>query len=344
MRMLKRRNFLKLAGSTAALMLAAARRAVAADPGDGTVPPGPSSGQVPRRVLGHTGEQVSIVGIGGHHLGRALVEESESIRIVRTALDNGVNFLDNSWDYNDGKSETRVGKALRDGYRGKAFVMTKIDGRDKATATRQIDESLRRLQTDRIDLMQFHEVIRMNDPDRIFASGGAIEAMLEAKRAGKLRYIGFTGHKSPQIHLHMLATADKHGFTFDAVQMPLNVMDAHFDSFEALVLPALVQRHIGVLGMKTMGDGNFLRSGVITPAECLHYSMNLPTSVVITGCDSMRILEQALDAARTFRPMSGSERDALLSKTEKIAASGGFELYKTSQTFDSTSTHPEWLG
>jgi predicted aldo/keto reductase-like oxidoreductase len=342
--MIERRNFLKVAGSIAALLLATARRASAADRSGGPAHAGSSSGEIPRRALGHTGEQVSIVGIGGHHLGRALVDESESIRIVRTALDSGVNFLDNSWDYNDGASEMRVGKALRDSYRDKAFLMTKIDGRDKASAIEQIDDSLRRLQTDRIDLVQFHEVIRMNDPDRIFASGGAIEAMLDAKKAGKLRFIGFTGHKSPQIHLHMLETADKYGFSFDTVQMPLNVMDAHFDSFETLVLPLLVQRHIGVLAMKTMGDGNFLRSGVLTPLECLHYSMNLPTNVVITGCDSMRILEQALDAGRTFHPMSDAERDALLAKTAKIAAAGGFELYKTSQTFDSTSTHPEWLG
>lgn len=342
--MIERRNFLKLAGSTGAVVLAMARRVFAADQGEAPRHTKPSKGPIPRRTLGKTGERVSIVGVGGHHLGRALVEESESIRIVRTALDSGANFLDNSWDYNDGESEIRVGKALRDGYRDKAFLMTKIDGRDKASAAKQIDDSLRRLQTDRIDLMQFHEVIRMNDPDRIFASGGAIEAALDAKKAGKLRYIGFTGHKSPQIHLHMLRTAGSHGFTFDTVQMPLNVMDAHFDSFEHLVLPVLVQRDIGVLGMKAMGDGNFLHSGVLTPIECLHYSMNLPTSVVITGCDSMRILEQALDAARTFRPMEDTARDALLAKTETIAASGGFELYKTSQTFDSTSTHPEWLG
>jgi predicted aldo/keto reductase-like oxidoreductase len=342
--MIERRNFLKFAGASAAVGFAMVRRVFGAAPSDAPGQIGPSKGAIPRRTLGKTGERLSIVGIGGHHLGRVLVEESESIRIVRTALDNGVNFLDNSWDYNDGESEVRVGKALRDRYRDKAFLMTKIDGRDKVSAAKQIDDSLRRLQTDRIDLVQFHEVIRMNDPDRIFASGGAIEAALDAKKAGKLRYIGFTGHKSPKIHLHMLQTADRYGFTFDTVQMPLNVMDAHFDSFEQMVLPELVTRRIGVLAMKTMGDGNFLRSGVVTPVECLHYSMNLPTSVVITGCDSMRILEQALDAARTFSPLSNAQREALLAKTEKIAASGGFELYKTSQTFDSTSAHPEWLG
>jgi len=171
-----------------------------------------------------------------------------------------------------------------------------------------------------------------------------MEAALDAKKAGKLRYLGFTGHKSPQIHLHMLETASKNGFTFDTVQMPLNVMDAHFDSFEKLVLPVLVEKNIGVLAMKTMGDGNFLRSGVITPIECLHYSMSLPSSVVITGCDSMRILDQALNAARSFKPMSESARADILAKTAKIAGSGSFELYKTTQTFDGTSANPQWLG
>ena len=285
-----------------------------------------------------------MVGIGGHHIGRAAVAEAEAIRIVRTALDNGINFLDNCWDYNDGVSEVRMGKALRDGYRDKAFLMTKIDGRDKATAARQIDESLKRLQTDRIDLLQFHEIIRMDDPDRVFAPGGAIEAAVEAQKARKIRYIGFTGHKSPEIHLHMLKIAEQHSFKFDAVQMPLNVMDAHFDSFEKNVLPVLVEKKIGVLGMKSMGDGNILRSGVVTPIECLHYGMNLPTSVVITGCDSMKILEQAMDAARTFQPMSESARQALLDRTAGVAKGGTLELYKTSSSFDSTAAHPEWLG
>jgi len=298
---------------------------------------------IPYRTLGRSKEKVSLIGLGGYHLGNQ-ADPQESIRIIRTGLDEGVNFLDNCWDYNNGQSEIRMGKALRDGYREKAFVMTKIDGRTKESAAKQIDESLRRLQTDRIDLVQFHEVIRMNDPERIFAPGGGMEAALDAKKAGKLRYLGFTGHKSPQIHLHMLETASKNGFTFDTVQMPLNVMDAHFDSFEKLVLPVLVEKNIGVLAMKTMGDGNFLRSGVITPIECLHYSMSLPSSVVITGCDSMRILDQALNAARSFAPMSESARADLLAKTAKIAGSGSFELYKTTQTFDGTSANPQWLG
>jgi predicted aldo/keto reductase-like oxidoreductase len=298
---------------------------------------------IPRRTLGRTGEKVSVVGLGGYHLGMQK-DEQESIRIIRTALDSGINFLDNSWDYNDGQSEIRMGKALRDGYRQKAFLMTKIDGRTKKAASDQIEESLRRLQTDHVDLMQFHEVIRDTDAARVFAEGGGMEAVVEARKQGKLRYIGFTGHKSPDIHLKMLETAFAHGFTFDTVQMPLNVMDAHFDSFEKKVLPVLVKHQIGVLGMKSMGDKLILNSKTVTPVECLHYAMNLPTSVVITGCDSMEILQQALEAARSFQPMSAPEVSSLLAKTATAAAKGEFERYKTSHDFDSTVQNPEWLG
>ncbi len=237
-----------------------------------------------------------------------------------------------------------MGNALRDGYRQKAFLMSKIDGRTKAAAASQINESLRRLQTDRIDLLQFHEVIRDTDPDRIFAKGGAMEAVLEAQKAGRIRLIGFTGHKSPDIHLKMLATAKKHDFTFDAVQMPLNVMDAHYDSFEKKVLPVLVKEDIGVLGMKPMGDHFILESKTVTAVECLHYPMNLPTSVVITGCDSMEILNQALSAARSFRPMNSNEVAALLAKTTQASQSGKYELYKTTHHFDGTYANPQWLG
>ncbi len=296
----------------------------------------------PRRTLGHTGEQVSILGVGGYHLGRP--SEQEAIRIVRTALDNGMNFLDNCWDYNDGVSEQRMGKALRDGYRQKAFLMTKVDGRDAKTATKQLDDSLKRLQTDHLDLLQFHEIIRMNDAERIFASGGALEAVVKARSAGKLRYIGFTGHKSPHIHKHMLEVADQHKFTFDTVQMPLNVMDTHYESFAKIVLPILQEKNIGVLGMKPMGDPFILHSGEVTPIECLRYSLSLPTSVVITGCDSMPILQQALDVAHSFKPLSEAERVSLLKKTAEAAKSGEFELYKTSHHFDGTYHHPEWLG
>jgi uncharacterized protein len=299
---------------------------------------------VPYRTLGRSGEKVSMVGIGGYHLGKPDQTTEESVGIIRTALNEGINFLDNCWDYNGGESELRMGKALRDGYRQKAFLMTKIDGRNRATAAKQIDDSLRRLQTDHVDLLQFHEVIRDTDPDRIFATGGALEAVLEAKKAGKLRYIGFTGHKSPDIHLKMLATACAHQFTFDAVQMPLNVMDYHFDSFEAKVLPVLQKQNIGVLGMKPMGDHFILQSKTVSAVECLHYSMNLPTSVVITGCDSLEILQQALNAARSFQPMGKQEVATLLAKTGKAAQSGQFEMYKTSHHFDGTYQNPQWLG
>jgi predicted aldo/keto reductase-like oxidoreductase len=298
---------------------------------------------IPYRTLGRSGEQVSLVGLGGYHLGKQ-TDPQESIHIIRTGLDEGINFLDNCWDYNGGESEIRMGNALRDGYRQKAFLMSKIDGRTKAAATSQINESLRRLETDRIDLLQFHEVIRDTDPDRIFAEAGGMEAVLEAQKAGKIRYIGFTGHKSPDIHLKMLTTASKHGFTFDAVQMPLNVMDAHFNSFENKVLPFLLKHDIGVLGMKPMGDHVILESKTATPVECLHYAMNLPTSVVITGCDSLPILQQALQAARSFQPLSASEVAALLTKTAKAAEAGQFELYKTSHQFDGTYANPQWLG
>src|ERR1700752_773116 len=271
---------------------------------------------IPYRPLGRTGEKVSLVGLGGYHLARQS-DTAESIRIIRTGLDEGVNFLDNCWDYNGGESEIRMGKALRDGYRQKAFLMTKIDGRNKAAAA-QISESLRRLQTDRIDLLQFHEVIRDSDPDRIF-SEGAMEVVMEAQKAGKVRFIGFTGHKSPDIHLKMLATASKHGFRFDAVQMPLNVMDAHFNSFEKRVLPVLTENGIGGLGMKPMGDHIILDSKTATATECLYYSMNLPTSLVIPGCDSMPILQQALHAARSFQPLDSSHVASLLAKTSKAA-------------------------
>ena len=295
------------------------------------------------RTLGHTGEKVSIVGLGGYHIGMQK-DVSESVRIIRTALDNGINFLDNCWDYNDGQSEIRMGDALQNGYRAKAFLMTKIDGRDKNTATQQIEQSLKRLRTGHIDLLQFHEVIRLSDPDKIFGPGGGMEAALAAKKAGKIRYIGFTGHKNPEVHLKMLHTAFAHHFTFDAVQMPLNVMDAHFESFQKKVLPVLVEHHIGVLGMKSMGDTNILASKTVTPVECLHYAMNLPTSVVITGCDSMPILQQALNAARDFRPLSEQQVNAILAKTAKAAQNGRFEPYKVTHDFDGTYQNPQWLG
>jgi len=296
------------------------------------------------RVLGSTGERVSAIGLGGFHLASEKVDESLSMRIVRTAIDHGITFMDNCWDYNDGASEIRMGKALRDGYREKVFLMTKIDGRSKKAAAKQLDESLRRLQVDHIDLVQHHEVIRYEDPHRIFHEEGANAALVAAREAGKLRFIGFTGHKDPRIHLYMLEVAVAHGFMFDAVQMPLNVMDAHYRSFEKQVLPYLVEHDIGVLGMKSMADGILLETNTVTPIECLHYALNLPTSVVITGIDSLEILDQALEAVRTFRPLSEENVRSVLARTAQVASSGEFEPFKTTSGFDGTAEHPEWLG
>ena len=300
--------------------------------------------EMPYRMLGRTGERVSAIGLGGWHVGLTRVPEALAIRLVRSAIDRGINFLDNSWDYNEGASEMRMGMALRDGYRQKAFLMTKIDGRSRAEAARQLDESLQRLKTDYIDLVQHHEVLRFEDPHRIFDEEGAHAALLDARQAGKLRFIGFTGHKDPQVHLHMLDVAAEHGFTFDTVQMPLNVMDAHYRSFARLVVPELVKRSIGVLGMKSMGNGIILRSGTVSAIECLHYALNLPTSVVITGIDNQEVLDQAFEAARTFQPMTEADVEALLARTANAARRGEFELFKTSSIFDSTTTNPEWMG
>jgi predicted aldo/keto reductase-like oxidoreductase len=296
------------------------------------------------RELGWTGEKVSAIGIGGWHLGLKTVDEPLAIRIVRTAVDRGITFMDNSWDYNDGASEQRMGKALRDGYRDKVFLMTKIDGRSKKEAAKQVEESLKRLQTDVIDLVQHHEVIRFEDPHRIFDEEGANGALVEAQKAGKMRYIGFTGHKDPEVHVHMLRVAKENGFRLASAQMPLNVMDAHYRSFAKVVLPELVKENIGVLGMKAMANGIILKSKTVSPIECLHYALNLPTSVVITGVDSMEILEQAFAAVRTFCPMSTEQVNAILAKTAKAASRGEFEPFKTSSIFDSTAKNPEWLG
>jgi uncharacterized protein len=313
---MNRRQFLKAAGA-AILPITILDRHVSAGVDD-----------MPYRTLGHTGEKVSIVGLGGDHIGRPDVTEEESQRIVRTAIDNGINFMDNCWCYHSGQSELRMGRALRDGYRQKVFLMTKLDARDAKSATMQLDESLKRLETSHIDLIQFHAVSRMDEPREIFASGGALEGVLKARTAGKVRYIGFTGHRSPEFHLHMLDTAFKNNFMFDAVQMPLNVMDAHYDSFAKLVLPVLLQHNIGVLGMKPLGGHAILRSKIVNAPECLRYAMSLPTSVVITGCDSMVILQQALNVARGFRPMTREERTALLGRTAPLAGKGEFEPYK----------------
>jgi aryl-alcohol dehydrogenase-like predicted oxidoreductase len=300
-------------------------------------------GHMRYRLLGRTGEEVSVIGLGGHHIGRQR-QEKESTRIIRAAVDAGITLMDNCWDYHDGGSEIRMGKALRDGYRGRVFLMTKIDGRTRSAAAEQIDQCLRRLQTDVIDLLQHHEVIRLEDPDRIFAEGGAQEAVVAAKKAGKVRFIGFTGHKDPLVHLRMLDVAREHGFRFDAVQMPINVMDAHFRSFERHVLPVAVKEGIGVLAMKAMGDGLVLTSKTATPVECLHYAMSLPVSCVITGIDSMEILGQDLDVVRTFRRLTARQKRELLGRTAEAASRGAFEGFKTTNGFDGTARNPAWLG
>ena len=295
------------------------------------------------RKLGRSGEKISAIGLGGYHIGSVETEDG-SIRLIRTAIDRGITFMDNCWDYHNGKSEVWMGKALRDGYRDKVFLMSKIDGQTRAAAARQIDESLQRLQTDRVDLMQFHEMIRPEDPERVFGKGGAMEAMQAAKQAGKVRCIGFTGHKDPKIHLKMLEAGEARGFRFDAVQMPLNVMDAHYRSFEREVLPRLVENEIGVLGMKPLGSGLILKSGKANAIECLHYALNLPTSTVITSIESMKILDQALEAVRTFEPMGQEKVEKLLARTEEAADTGEFELFKNTTRFDGTVQNPQWLG
>ena len=331
-----RRQFVKSAAAAASIVSLASLL-----PAEETTPA--SNGMIYRK-LGRTGERVSAIGLGGYHLGQKTLDESESIRLIHQAIDRGINFLDNCWDYNGGISEERMGKALASGYRGKVLLMTKLDGRTKAEAARQIDESLRRMQTDRIDLMQIHEVIRMEDPDRVFAAGGAMEALNEAKKAGKIRYIGFTGHKDPLVHLRMLEEARKRSVHFDAVQMPLNVMDAHFRSFGHEVLPVLVREGIAPLGMKAFGDRIILDSKTVTPIEGLHYCLNLPVAVQIAGIDSQQVLDQAFEAVKTFKPMSQAQVSGMLEKTREAAQAGRFELYKTSAHFDGTAANPKWLG
>ena len=360
---MKRREFLAVGAAAAALMRSKqihAEQAPAAAPQSHStnasssqaaarIPrithPGTMKGEMLYRDLGATGEQVSTIGLGGSHLGKADLQEDEAIRLIHEGLDRGINFLDNSWDYNEGRSEERVGKALsQSGYRQKAFVMTKIDGRTKEVATNQINDSLRRLKVDHIDLLQHHEVIRFDDPDRIFNEGGAMEAVVAARQAGKVRFIGFTGHKDPHIHLYMLDVAQKHGFHFDTVQMPINIMDAHFRSFSQLVVPEAVRQHIGVLGMKSFGNGVILKSGAVQPIDCLHYSLNLPISVLITGVDSKMLLDQAFAAVKSFQPMDEAAVASLIGKTEQVAVNGKYELFKTTSHFDTTARHPDWLG
>jgi uncharacterized protein len=338
--MMDRRNFLTSAAAAASAVSGPPLLASLL----GAEESSPASNGMIYRTLGRTGERVSAIGLGGYHMGKPELAEQDAIRLMQEAADRGITFFDNCWDYNNGTSELRMGKALAGAYRSKVFLMTKIDGRTREAASAQIDQSLERLKTDHVDLMQFHEVIRLEDPDRIFAEGGAMEAMLDAKKAGKVRYIGFTGHKDPYVHLRMLDIARQHGFHFDSVQMPLNVMDAHFRSFGHQVLPVLVREGIAPLGMKCFGDHFILGSQTIKPLEGLHYCLNLPIAVQITGIDRPEILDQAFAATESFRPMSAAEVAALLERTEKAAVDGRYELYKTTSHFDGTAHNPQELG
>ncbi|MDT5157383.1 MAG: hypothetical protein QOC99_3278 [Acidobacteriota bacterium] len=290
-----------------------------------------NSGEIPRRKLGHTGVEVSALALGGSHLGE-VKSVREATRIVHEAIDAGLTFMDNAWEYHEGRSEELMGKAL-EGLREKVFLMTKVcsHGRDKRTALRQLEQSLRRLKTDYLDLWQIHEVVYDNDPDMHFAAGGAVEALEEAKRDGKVRFVGFTGHKDPSIHLKMLA----HDFPFDTCQMPLNVFDANFRSFEQRVLPELLRRRIAPLGMKSMcGEGTPVKKRVVKPEEALRYAMSLPVAATVSGIDSLKILRQNLRIARGFEPYGEEEMQALRQRCAEAAADGHFELYKTSKHFD----------
>ena len=341
---MERREFIKSAAAAGvAAVTSSALGEKAAQSSSGSAVSRPMSPDMQYREIGKTGEKVSAIGLGGYHVGKQ-ADQSESVKLIRSAVDRGITFLDNCWDYNDGISEVRMGQALRDGYREKVFLMTKIDGRTKVAYNAQLEQSMGRLRTDVIDLVQFHEVIRLDDPDRIFAEGGALEAAVAARQAGKIRYIGFTGHKDPSVHLRMLEMAEKHGFHFDTVQMPINVMDAHFRSFEKEVMPVAIRQGVGVLAMKTFGDHFILDSKTVEPIEALHYSLSLPVSVVITGIDSMQILDQAVTAAKTFQPMSKSQVATLLARTKDAASAGKFELFKTTAHFDGTAANPKWLG
>ena len=290
---------------------------------------GPDS--IPRKPLGKTGEQISIIGLGGYHLGTVPTQE-EATRIVQEAIDNGVNFFDNAWEYNQGRSEEFLGRAL-EGRRDKVFLMTKVctHGRGKEVAEQQLNESLRRLRTDHLDLWQVHEVIYDTDPELAFAEGGVMEALTAAKKAGKVRYVGFTGHKSPAIHLKMLS----YNYPFDTVQMPLNCFDATFRSFEQHVLPEVLRRGMGALGMKSLGgDGQPILHGVIRPEEALRYAMSLPVSTTISGVDSLSVLRQNLALARGFQPLSPEAMQELRTRHASLAADGHLELYKTTKKYD----------
>ncbi len=346
---MERRDFLR---SAAAASLAAASPATLAQKPETNSPTSkeapiarPENPAMLYRELGTTGERVSVIGMGGFHLAKdASITAQDAIRLVRSASDHGITFFDNCWDYNDGISEVRMGQALKDGYRHKAFLMTKLDARTAKDYDKQLEQSMGRLDTDVIDLVQFHEILRFEDPDRIFADDGAIHAAIAARAAGKIRYIGFTGHKDPQIHLRMFEVAAQHDFHFDTVQMPVNAMDAHFRSFTQHVIPVAQKAGTGILAMKTFGDGYILRSGTIDPLQALHYGLSQPVSVVITGIDKPEMLTQAITAVKTFKPFTADQTATFLARTRDAALTGKFEPFKTSSIFDGTANNPKWLG
>ncbi len=290
------------------------------------------------RTLGSTGERVSALALGGYHLGLPR-ESRESQRMIHAAVEAGLTFMDNSWDYHEGESERVMGEALRGSYRDRVFLMSKIDGQTRKAAIAQMDQSLKRLRTDHLDLLLLNEIIRPEDPDVVFGPDGAMEALVEARKAGKIRYIGFAGHKDPAIHLRMLDM----GFPFDAVAMPLNLLDAQFRSFEQQVLPVLVERGIGAIGMRPLADGKLLETGRIKALDALRYAMSLPVTSVIVGCPSMREVELAAHLLEAFEPMEPDEAEFFRRKVAEFASDGRFEAYKTTPTHDGTVRNPGWL-
>ena len=342
---MERRDFLKSAAAASVAVAAAQALAQSGATSKSSPARRPESPDMIYRTLGTTGERVSAIGLGGFHLAKDPKSTADDmIKLCRSAIDRGITFMDNCWDYNDGLSEVRMGHALKEGYRQKVFLMTKLDARTKDEYNKQLEQSLGRLDTDVIDLVQFHEILRFEDPDRIFADDGAIHAAIEARQAGKIRYIGFTGHKDPQIHLRMFEIAAQHNFKFDTVQMPINVMDAHFRSFAHNVIPVAEKVGTGVLAMKTFADGHILKTNTVQPLEALHYSLSQPVSVVITGIENTANLDQALEATRNFKPMSKARADTILARTRDIAMTGKSEPFKTQSIFDGTANNPKWMG
>ncbi len=342
---MERRDFLKSAASAGVAAAAAPALGQAGHTSDRAPVKRAESPNMIYRELGTTGERVSAIGLGGYHMGKPNITQQEAITLIRQAIDRGISFMDNCWDYNDGISEVRMGQALKDGYRQKVFLMTKLDARTAKDFDKQLEQSMGRLDTDVVDLVQFHEILRFEDPDRIFADNGAIHAAMAARQAGKVRHIGFTGHKDPQIHLRMFEVAAQHGFKFDTVQMPVNVFDAHFRSFTNEVIPVAVKAGTGVLAMKTFGDGHLLQTNTFKPMDALRYGLSIPgVSVVITGMERPAILDQAFAVTQNFQAMPKEEQATLLAGTRQAALTGKYEPFKTTNMFDGTAQNPKWLG